>query len=86
MKPEILADEENSSSSDSANQTVPTRSVTINPGFEVGPDNQVESTTNFTLAPEIQAPPIPSRIKFRGTKSAETFKNSCPTRTASKSK
>ena len=53
-KHEVLADEENSSISETENQIEVTRSVTINLEHEVGADNQVASTKNFTLAPEIQ--------------------------------
>ena len=59
IKPEVLVDEGNSSSSETENQIKLTRSFTINPEYEVGPDNQVESTKDITLTPESQAPPIP---------------------------
>ena len=58
IKPEILADEENSVSSNTENQIEITRSA-------VGPNNQVESTRNFTLTLEIQAPPNSPRISVR---------------------
>ena len=61
IKPEVLVDDESSSSSETENQIELTRSSTINPEYEVGPDNQVESTRNLTLTPESQAPPIPPR-------------------------
>ena len=38
-----------------------TVSLPINPESEVGPDNQVESTKDFALTPEIQAPCIPPK-------------------------
>ena len=60
-KPDVLVDEESSSSSETENQIELTRSSTINPDDEVGPDNQVESTRNLTLTPDSQAPPIPPR-------------------------
>ena len=52
MRPDVLADEENSSSSDTKNQVEFTRN-------EFRPDDQVESTRKLILSPEIQAPPIP---------------------------
>ena len=61
IKPEVLVDEVNSSSSEIENQNELTRSFTINGEYEVGPDNQNESTRNVTLTPESQAPPIPPR-------------------------
>ena len=61
IKPEVLVDDESSSSSETENQIELTKSSTINPDYEVGPDNQVESTRNLTLTPESQAPPIPPR-------------------------
>ena len=61
IRPEVLADDESSSSSETVNQIEFTKSSTINPDYEVGPDNQVESTRNLTLTPESQAPPIPPR-------------------------
>ena len=61
IKPEVLVDDESSSSSEIENQIELTRSSTINPDYEVGPDSQVESTRNLTLTPESQAPPIPPR-------------------------
>ena len=85
IKPEVLVDDESSSSSETENQIELTRSSAINPDYEVGPDNQVESSRNLTLTPESQAPPIPPR-KTNWTKSTETFKNSCPTGTVSKTK
>ena len=54
LKPEVSVDEKNSSSSETGNQIELTRSVTIKTDYEVGPDNQVESTRNFTLTPESQ--------------------------------
>ena len=59
IKLEVLVDDESSSSSETENQIELTRSFTINPDYEVGPDSQVESTRNLTLTPESQAPPIP---------------------------
>ena len=61
IKPEVLIDEESSSSSETENQIELTRSVTINPECEVGPDNKVDSTRNSSLTLESQAPPIPLR-------------------------
>ena len=61
IKPEVLVDEESSSSSETENQIELTRRSTINPDYEVGPDNQVESTKNLTSALESQAPPIPPK-------------------------
>ena len=61
IKPEVLIDEESSSSSETENQIELTRSFTISPEYEVGPDNQFESTRNLTLTPESQAPPTPPR-------------------------
>ena len=61
IKPEVLGDDESSSSNETENQIELTRSSTISPDYEVGPDNQVESTRNLTLTPEIQAPAIPPR-------------------------
>ena len=65
IKPEVLVDDESSSSSETENQIELTRSSAINPDYEVGPDKQVESTRNLILTPEKQAPPIPPR-KFIG--------------------
>ena len=61
IKPEVLVDEEISSSSETENQIELTRSFTINPKYEVGPDDQIDSTRNLTLTPESQAPPVPLR-------------------------
>ena len=61
IKPELLVDDESSSSSETENQIELTRSSSINPEYEVGPDSQVESTRNSTLTPESRAPPIPPR-------------------------
>ena len=61
IKPEVLVDDESSSSSETENQIELTRSSTINPEYEVGPDSQVESTRNLTLTPESQTPTIPPR-------------------------
>ena len=61
IKPEVLVDDESSSSSETENEIELTRSSTINPDYEAGPDSQVESTRNLTLTPESQAPPIPPR-------------------------
>ena len=60
-KPEELADEESSSTSETRNQIQLTRSVTMNPELDVSPENQVESTKNFILTPEIQASFFPAR-------------------------
>ena len=43
IKPEVLTDEENSSSSETGKQFELTKTVSINRENEVGPDNQVES-------------------------------------------
>ena len=51
IKPEVLVDDESSSSSETENQIELTRSSAINPDYEVGPDNQVESTRDLTLTP-----------------------------------
>ena len=61
IEPEVLVDEESSSSIETENQIELTRSFRTDPEYEVGPDNQVESTRNLTLTPENQAPPIPPR-------------------------
>ena len=61
IKPEVLVDDESSSSSETENQNELTRSSTINPDYEVGPDSQVESTRILTLTPESQDPPRPPR-------------------------
>ena len=61
IKPEVLVDDESSSTIETENQIELTRSSTINPDYEVGPDSQVESTRNLTLTPKSQAPPIPPR-------------------------
>ena len=61
IKPEVLIDEESSSSSETENHIELKRSGNINPENEVESDNQVESTRNFSLTPESQAPPIPPR-------------------------
>ena len=65
IKPEVLVDEESSSSSETENQIELTRRSTINPDYDVGPVNQVESTRNLTSAPESQTPPIPAKRSFR---------------------
>ena len=64
VKPEVLVDDESSSSTETENQIELTRSSTINPDCEVGPESQVESTRNLTLTPESQAPPIPPRMSI----------------------
>ena len=61
LKPEVLVDEDSSSSSETEDQIELTRSFTMNPEYEVGPDIQIESTKNLTLTPESQAPPISPR-------------------------
>ena len=61
IKPEVLVDEESSSNSETENQIELTMSSTINPEYEVGPDDQVESSRNLNLTPESQAPPITPR-------------------------
>ena len=64
IKPEVLTDEENSSSRETHNQIELTRSVNINPEYEVGRYNQVERTGNLTLGSENQAPFIPLTRSF----------------------
>ena len=61
IQPEVFVDEEISSSTETGNQIELTRSFTINPEYDVGPDNQGLNTRNPTSIPEIQAPPIPPR-------------------------
>ena len=61
IKPEVLIDEETSTSSETKNQIELSRSVNINPEYEEEPDNQVKSTGNLTLTPGSQALFFPPR-------------------------